>query len=42
MIDRSLIGYRLSPHFARAEAGRLRFFAKAVGEPLPAYADRAG
>ncbi|MFG5776479.1 MaoC family dehydratase N-terminal domain-containing protein [Comamonas sp. J-3] len=39
MIDRRFIGHVLTPFTAVAEVGRLRFFAKAVGENNPIYSD---
>jgi len=39
MVDRSCIGRILPPHTADVEPGRLRFFAKAVGETRPEYVD---
>lgn len=39
MIDRKLIGAALTPFSAVAEAGRLRFFAKATGQTHPVYTD---
>jgi acyl dehydratase len=41
MLDRSLIGRELTPHSAEVEAGRLRLFAKAIGETRPEYIDDA-
>jgi acyl dehydratase len=41
MIDRTHIGRTLSPHSANVEGGRLRLFAKAVGETRPEYTDEA-
>lgn len=41
MLDRSLIGQALSSHEALVERGRLRFFAKAIGETDPMYTDEA-
>lgn len=38
-IDRKFIGTELPPHTAVVEKGRLRFFAKAVGEANPIYSD---
>ena len=41
MIDRKFIGYK-SPSFdAEVEKGRLRLFAKAIGESDPIYSDEA-
>jgi acyl dehydratase len=42
MLDESLIGRSFSPHSADVEAGRLRLFAKAIGETRPEYCDEAG
>ena len=39
MVDRSHIGRHLAPHSATVEAGRLRLFAKAIGETRPEYVD---
>lgn len=39
MIDRKFIGYEPPPHSADVEAGRLRFFAKAIGQTDPIYSD---
>jgi formylglycine-generating enzyme required for sulfatase activity len=39
MVDRSHIGRHLAPHSAAVEAGRLRLFAKAIGETRPEYID---
>jgi hypothetical protein len=39
MIDKSHIGHVFSPHVAAVEAGRLRFFAKSIGETDPVYTD---
>lgn len=36
-----LIGYKFPPQKAVLEAGRLRFFAKAIGETDPVYTDEA-
>lgn len=41
MIDRRFIGHVLTPFTAVAEVGRLRFFAKAIGETDPVYTDLA-
>lgn len=41
MIDKSHIGTVVSRHSQIAEAGRLRFFAKAIGEQDPCYSDRS-
>lgn len=41
MIDRSHIGRAFPPHTAEVEKGRLRFFAKAIGETSPVYTDEA-
>ena len=42
MLDESLIGRSFPPHSADVEAGRLRLFAKAIGETRPEYCDEAG
>lgn len=39
MIDRKHIGLRSTPHTVEVEKGRLRFFAKAIGETNPIYTD---
>ena len=41
MIDKSWIGHELPPHSALVEAGRLRLFAKAIGETDPMFSDEA-
>ncbi len=41
MIDRQFIGLALTPFSATAEAGRLRFFAKATGQTQAVYIDEA-
>ncbi len=41
MIDRSLIGLTLEPFTVEAETGRLRFFARAIGETDPVFTDEA-
>ncbi len=41
MVDRSHIGYALPVHSADVEPGRLRLFAKAIGETRPEYIDEA-
>lgn len=41
MIDRQFIGHELPPHTALVEAGRLRLFAKAIGETDPVFSDEA-
>ncbi|GAA5020113.1 MaoC family dehydratase N-terminal domain-containing protein [Kitasatospora paranensis] len=38
-IDRSIIGSRTPEHSVDVERGRLRFFARATGQPDPVYAD---
>ncbi|MFG2949168.1 MaoC family dehydratase N-terminal domain-containing protein [Streptomyces adustus] len=38
-LDTSFIGKDLGSHSAAVEAGRLRFFAKAIGETDPVYSD---
>ena len=39
MIDHKFIGYRQAPFTAELEKGRLRLFAKAIGESDPIYRD---
>ena len=39
MIDRKFIGKRWPPHTVEVEKGRLRMFAKAIGERNPVYTD---
>jgi acyl dehydratase len=39
MVDRKFIGYRPDPFDVEVEKGRLRLFAKAVGEDNPIYVD---
>ena len=41
MIDKKHIGMRLPAYDATAEAGQLRFFAKAIGETNPVYTEEA-
>ena len=41
MIDRAVIGLRNEPFAAEVEKGRLRMFAKAIGETDPIYFDEA-
>lgn len=41
MIDKSQIGMTFPHHTAAVEAGRLRFFAKAIGETSAIYLDEA-
>ena len=41
LIDRSHIGKEIEPHTVEVEAGRLRLFAKAIGETRPEYVDEA-
>lgn len=41
MIDTSLIGWKSGPTTIEVEKGRLRFFAKAIGETNPIYTDEA-
>lgn len=41
MIDRSLIGLEMAPFTVAAEPGRLRFFARAIGETDPVFTDAA-
>jgi hypothetical protein len=39
VIDRKHIGMKLAPYAVEVEKGRLRFFAKAIGETNPLYTD---
>ncbi len=39
MIDKKYIGLKSTPHTVEVEKGRLRFFAKAIGEVDPIYFD---
>tara|TARA_R110001599_G_scaffold183562_1_gene376869 strand:- start:30616 stop:31065 length:450 start_codon:yes stop_codon:yes gene_type:complete len=39
MLDRSKIGHAFAPFTAEVEKGRLKFFAKAIGETNPIYLD---
>lgn len=39
MIDKKQIGRKFPPHTVEVEKGRLRFFAKAIGETNPVYTD---
>ncbi|MBL8530624.1 MAG: MaoC family dehydratase N-terminal domain-containing protein, partial [Hyphomonadaceae bacterium] len=41
MIDRSWIGRELGQAVLPIEAGRLKFFAKSIGEANPIYSDEA-
>lgn len=41
MLDRSFIGHQFEPHTVEVEKGRLRFFAKAIGETNPIYFDES-
>jgi len=41
MLDRSKIGYEFPAFTADVEKGRLKFFAKAIGETNPIYTDEA-
>jgi len=41
VIDRRHIGRTLAPHTVEVEKGRLRFFAKAIGDTNPVYTDEA-
>ena len=41
MLDRSFIGHKFDAHTVEIEKGRLRFFAKAIGETNPIYFDEA-
>ncbi|WP_339803088.1 MaoC family dehydratase N-terminal domain-containing protein [uncultured Marinobacter sp.] len=40
MIDPAHIGYRFEPHTQTVEAGRLRFFARTIGETNPVYSNQ--
>jgi acyl dehydratase len=40
-IDIQYIGHRLAPFSAEVEKGRLKFFAKAIGQTDPVYSDEA-
>lgn len=41
MLDQSKIGHRFATFTAQVEKGRLRFFAKAIGDTNPIYTDEA-
>lgn len=41
MLDQSKIGHRFPAFSADVEKGRLKFFAKAIGETNPVYSDEA-
>ncbi|NYT23265.1 MaoC family dehydratase N-terminal domain-containing protein [Alcaligenaceae bacterium] len=41
MVDASLVGRRVAQGTVDVEKGRLRFFAKAIGETDPVYVDKA-
>ena len=41
MIDKSFIGHEFTPFTTDIEKGRLKFFAKAIGETNPVYIDEA-
>jgi acyl dehydratase len=41
MLDKSKIGFEFQSFTADVEKGRLRFFAKAIGETNPIYTDEA-
>ncbi|MGH1373851.1 MAG: MaoC family dehydratase N-terminal domain-containing protein [Cellvibrionaceae bacterium] len=41
MLDRNHIGHKFEPHTVEIEKGRLRFFAKAIGETNPIYFDES-
>ena len=41
MIDRQYIGHQMPAFSVPVEAGRLRFFAKAIGQTDPLYSDEA-
>ena len=40
-IDTKHIGHRFAPYSVNVEAGRLKFFAKAIGQTDPVYSDDA-
>ncbi len=40
-LDTQYIGHRFAPFTAQVEAGRLKFFAKAIGQTDPVYSDEA-
>jgi hypothetical protein len=42
VIDRKFIGHKIEPYTVEVECGRLRFFAKAIGEKNPVYTGEAG
>ena len=39
MIDKKHVGLKSAPHTVEVEKGRLRFFARAIGETDPIYSD---
>lgn len=41
MLDKQFIGHRFAPFSADVEKGRLKFFAKAIGQDDPVYSDEA-
>ncbi len=41
MLDKSFIGHTFPPYEADVEKGRLKFFAKVIGETNPIYTDEA-
>lgn len=41
MIDSKFVGHQFAPYDVEVEAGRLRQFAKAIGETRPEYVDAA-
>ncbi len=41
MADKNLIGHKIGAYSVDVEKGRLRFFAKAIGETDPVYTDEA-
>ena len=41
MLNKSFIGHEFPPFSADVEAGRLKFFAKSIGETNPIYTDEA-
>ena len=40
-LDKQYIGHRFEPFSAEVEKGRLKFFAKAIGQTDPVYSDEA-
>ena len=41
MLDKGFIGHKFPPYEADVEKGRLKFFAKVIGETNPIYTDEA-